>query len=64
MIELKPCPFCGEKRYLDVYGIYDQNGSEIGSHITCGGCLAHFEYEEATCQEDVVAAWNRRESNG
>lgn len=59
-LKLRECPFCGEQKFIDIYGIYNNEGQEIGSHITCGGCMAHFEFEEATCREDVIAAWNRR----
>ncbi|MBQ3478177.1 MAG: Lar family restriction alleviation protein [Clostridia bacterium] len=60
MANLKPCPFCGETQFIDIYGIYDQNGDEIGSHITCGGCMAHFRVEDAVNRDEVIAGWNRR----
>lgn len=60
MEELKACPFCGEKQFIDIYGIYDKDGNEIGSHITCGGCMAHFRVEDAINRDEVIAGWNRR----
>lgn len=60
MGKLKPCPFCGEEQFIDIYGIYDQNGKEVGSHITCGGCMAHFRVEDAADRDEVIAGWNRR----
>ena len=60
MDKLKPCPFCGETQFIDIYGIYDKNGDVIGDHITCGGCMAHFQVEDAVKQDEVIAGWNRR----
>ena len=56
MSELKPCPFCGEKKDLHL-----QSFSGLGNDvIVCYGCLATFSQQEITCEEDLIEAWNRR----
>lgn len=54
MNKLKPCPFCG--------GVDLRVRNEInGAWIECNDCCISFEYGEATCVEDCIEAWNRRE---
>ena len=50
-IELKPCPFCGEKAILD-----ETNENEV--FVGCYNCYAHtglYCYEQ-----DAIDAWNSR----
>ena len=59
---LKPCPFCGGH---DVHAVHaeehrNEYGEVDGGIIVCFDCLASFYQQEATCQEDLVKAWNRR----
>ena len=57
MIELKPCPFCGEKARLLVSN---------GVRVLCTKCgattriLVDSERIETSAVEDVIKAWNRR----
>ena len=61
---LKPCPFCGETEFIDIWGSYDQNGDATEHHITCGRCMAHFSVEDAIDRDDVIKGWNRRPDKG
>jgi len=60
MVELKPCPFCGESVLLAVRPIHNYANEEVGADITCERCLATFRSEEATNVDEVVEHWNRR----
>lgn len=63
MIELKPCPFCGNKAQI----IHGARGSlkEIG-FIECGSCNAQGEkFEDKVfefAKEKAVLAWNTRKN--
>lgn len=60
MIELKPCPFCGEKARLFVSN---------GVRVLCNKCnassenMADSECYKTSAVEKVIEAWNRRASN-
>lgn len=56
----KPCPFCGEKNDIHLVILRDYEGIETGARIECYRCLGYFYQVEATCADDVIAAWNRR----
>ena len=58
MAELKPCPFCGGTN-IHIESWNDPT-DEMGSYVCCYDCLASFWQQEACCQEDTIAAWNRR----
>lgn len=61
MVELKPCPFCGEKTHIEVRRAYSlDTGEEEDACITCMRCLSTFRYEEAVNAEEVMEHWNRR----
>ena len=60
LIELKPCPFCGEKARLLVRN---------GVRVLCTKCgattriMVDSERIGTSAVEDVIKAWNRRASN-
>lgn len=60
MIELKPCPFCGEKARLFVSN---------GARVLCTKCGAttwtavDSECVGTSAVEDVIKAWNRWKNN-
>lgn len=60
MIELKLCPFCGEKARLFVSN---------GVRVLCPKCgattriLVDSERVGTSAVEDVIKAWNRRKNN-
>ena len=56
MIELKPCPFCGNTAFVSEY-LYDPY---ITFFVECNGCHAT-TFEFATSAE-AIEAWNRRVS--
>lgn len=60
MIDLKPCPFCGNKAEL-AHGKFDGKGI---SYVRCTKCWAAGEfffisYDHAS-DDLAVAAWNKR----
>lgn len=57
---LKPCPFCGyaEPRIKKYYAGTIENGASV----ECPKCAIEMAYQEATCVEMVVSAWNKRPS--
>lgn len=56
MIELKPCPFCGEKEDIDYgYMIGTMRGY---CYVCCNECLA--EIHTSGTPADAIRAWNRR----
>lgn len=68
--KLRECPFCGCTditiyRFIeDVSSTFEDVSStaahEIGSQITCMGCLMTVYREDAFNVDDNVKAWNRR----
>lgn len=58
MIELKPCPFCGDT-YIKIQR--SRAGYAIGCNtvncVVCNGRARAYEKEE-----DAIAAWNRRDT--
>ena len=52
-LELKPCPFCGEKEKIG-FDFYDDDSV----CIECWGCLAHGTL--ASDKTTAIEAWNRR----
>lgn len=64
MNNLKPCPFCGQEKYLVVYGDGDRDMRQY--QIICdasgdGGCGASCGWQDTL--EKVKEAWNRRAEN-
>lgn len=58
MSELKPCPFCGyDKPRIKKYYA---GTIESGAAVECPKCLIELAYQEATCLQMVINAWNRR----
>lgn len=58
MIELKPCPFCGNSAFVVEYDYTVDNGYIPLYVVECNGCHATtFEYDT---EEEAAAAWNRR----
>lgn len=61
MDKLKPCPFCGGKARMFVYG---------GVRVICSECYSGTTIftDNAECDsaavETVIEAWNRRVDNG
>ena len=64
--ELKPCPFCGEQKYVKVssfdgYGGYgvvcNASGFDSDPNRGCGASSGYGDTEEA-----AAARWNRREA--
>ena len=52
MIELKPCPFCGNNNILWSLGWGMSHG------VMCGTCGASFQHRKS--QKEAAEAWNRR----
>lgn len=53
-LDLKPCPFCGNK---NVYYLSTITGSYM---ITCQECGAHVAFRFKIDKDLVIDAWNRR----
>lgn len=55
MAKLSYCPFCGgTELWLESFSGWGADA------VICGECLATFSQQEITCEEDLIAAWNRR----
>lgn len=71
--DLKPCPFCGGRAYVEKHQrAYIQSLSTHVSYVRCMKCGAraerfdHADYLErprASAYSDAVNAWNRRISD-
>lgn len=56
--ELKPCPFCGEKEYID-YGI--MTGTMRGfDYVQCQNCGAEIHAIHKGMYINAIKLWNRR----
>ncbi len=73
-IELKPCPFCGEKPITTVKAVCEKGTDYIRFKVHCYKCRAeqyvdilsgssNFKEVEKAKQE-VAEVWNRRVGNG
>ncbi|MBP0975397.1 MAG: Lar family restriction alleviation protein [Oscillospiraceae bacterium] len=67
MAELKPCPFCGETRYLCAMrdgGTSDYAQYTVVCDACAGGCGAMCGYQDSLKEaKEAKEAWNRREEN-
>ena len=62
MIELKPCPFCGEKDDID-YGV--MGGTMKGfDYVQCQNCGAEIHSIHNGKYIEAIELWNRRADNG
>lgn len=59
MDELKPCPFCGGKPYLDLYIL-----PKYEYVIRCNVCSLEFGLYIGRNKEEAIEAWNRRADDG
>lgn len=71
--ELKPCPFCGEKRDMAIMFSTTilpahKNGTYHSVSITCRKCWAkvhgYDSFEAAEAYQSAGLAWNRRPCDG
>lgn len=61
-IELKPCPFCGEKDDID-YGV--MGGTMKGfDYVQCQNCGAEIRSINNGKFIEAIELWNRRADNG
>ena len=65
MMELKPCPFCGQQKYLCVLAEGEKDDRQY--MIVCdasadGGCGASCGWRDTI--GEAKAAWNRRAEGG
>ena len=57
--KLRPCPFCGDRVYLESRGIIVDRMVEMT--IFCGICGYRMRISETlVSSDDVLAIWNRR----
>ena len=61
MADLKPCPFCGRKAFLNSYP--ERKG--FGAVVECTSCILQMmtvTYDtENEAEQAAISAWNRRE---
>lgn len=55
--ELKNCPFCGRKVFLNVNCIGEQ-GYKASVRCKCGWSLEHVDFDRKGAAIDVVGRWN------
>ena len=61
MTELKPCPFCGEKAFLnDGFYVNGRGTTTNYYYAKCYGCKA--KTDDLASFDGAVEAWNRRQS--
>jgi len=73
MAELKPCPFCGQVKFLELdYIEHPVSNRPYGyryvGKVTCVSCGVHilssgFHDSAESAYHDAVRAWNRRADN-
>lgn len=67
MDRLKPCPFCGEQKFVEVR-VNERNDRlecKFKAYAICLMCGAQtmnqgFDWTEGEAEENAVRAWNRR----
>ena len=57
MTELKPCPFCGSKAWLDRSGSPEHGADAI---IGCTKCKFYMIPYSYGYEDELVETWNRR----
>lgn len=67
MNELKPCPFCGESRMLEIRSKErkDRDKCKFTAEVVCLRCFVtacnhSFDWFEEEAKEKAINAWNRR----
>lgn len=60
MVELLPCPFCGEEPHLDRHDIFCDCGAKIEIPLFKENVDGFPTYEEA--RQEMIDAWNTRAS--
>ena len=70
MIDLKPCPFCGERRDLEVEMIDEEVLEMRHTNVICHTCEAEgpgewvlFKHGVKHAEERAIAFWNGRVEN-
>lgn len=65
--KLKPCPFCGEKRLLEVRTIErrDRPKCKFVGMVSCLNCFSQagnhgFDWTAEEAEENAIKSWNRR----
>lgn len=59
MVNLKPCPFCGDSENVKKRYMFAEHG--IVTLIQCFHCGAQYtKIDAGVCEEDVINGWNRR----
>ena len=59
LMQLKPCPFCGEAHEL-YFEQYEKSPGTLRWRVGCARCMAQIDrgYDQST--EGLVTAWNKR----
>lgn len=67
MDKLKPCPFCGEKKLIEVRTLEreDRPQCKFVGTVTCLRCFGQagnhgFDWTEEEAEKNAVKAWNLR----
>lgn len=65
MIDLKPCPFCGNTKISVVRSKYTgDDGWYAEIKCKCGADMKFWALKKSWAEETTISAWNRRADNG
>lgn len=69
MIELKPCPFCGNPKIGVVMSKYNgvpsgDDGWRAEIKCKCGANMKFWALKKSWAEETAISAWNRRADSG